>query len=139
MPSLEQLVNIEGVVAAIEWTRDGSLIDYKASIALSRGLAAGAAQFQLTITTTFDELSESFSQLSGMAWAPQHGWSYSGGDWSIVVGGRQGVFVETAKADFNTLFRLLAGDNLSACPGAHDPNGDDPMLPPVAADVSQGT
>jgi roadblock/LC7 domain-containing protein len=108
MASLEELIQIEGVVAAIEWTKDGSLIDYKASIALSRGLAAGAAQFQETITSTFDKLSESFSEMSGMNWTPQHGWVYSGGDWSIVVASHKGIFVETAKADFNALLRVLA-------------------------------
>jgi roadblock/LC7 domain-containing protein len=114
MASLEELIQIEGVVAAIEWTQGGSLIDYKASIPLSRGLAAGAAQFQETITSTFDKLSESFSQISGMNWTPQHGWVYSGGDWSIVVGSNKGIFVETAKADFNTLLPGLAGESPSA-------------------------
>jgi roadblock/LC7 domain-containing protein len=107
MSSLEELMQIEGVVAAIEWSEDGTLIDYKASIDLSAGLAAGAAQFQLTITTTFDKLSESFSELSGMNWTPQHGWAYAGGDWTIVVGGHKGVFAETAKTDLKALFRRL--------------------------------
>jgi roadblock/LC7 domain-containing protein len=109
MASLEQLLQIEGVVAAGEWTTDGSLIDYKASIDISPGLMAGAAAFCETITTTFDKLAESFSQLSGMNWTPQRGWAYTGGEWSIVVGdgGRKGVFVETAKANFSNLFGHL--------------------------------
>ena len=110
MASLEELLQIEGVVAAGEWDKDGSLIDYKASIDISLGLMAGAAQFAATVTMTFDKLSEAFSQMSGMNWTPQHSWAYSGGDWSIAVGdgGRKAVFVETTKADFNNLFGELA-------------------------------
>jgi roadblock/LC7 domain-containing protein len=114
MATLEELMQIGGVVAALEWAKDGSLIDYRASITLSPRLAAGAAQYQETVTITFDKLSESFSEISGMNWTPQHGWVYSGGDWSIVVGGRKGIFVETAKADLNALLRVLTGESTQA-------------------------
>jgi roadblock/LC7 domain-containing protein len=35
--------------------------------------------------------------------------AYSGGDWSIAVGGTRGVFVKTADADYNELFSALVG------------------------------
>jgi roadblock/LC7 domain-containing protein len=46
-----------------------------------------------------------------MNWTPQQGWAYSGGEWTVAVGGggRTGVFVETARADFNKLFGALVG------------------------------
>jgi roadblock/LC7 domain-containing protein len=34
---------------------------------------------------------------------------YAGGDWTVAIGGNKGVFVETAKADFNQLFQTLTG------------------------------
>ncbi|MGH2590111.1 MAG: DUF2173 family protein [Actinomycetota bacterium] len=39
------------------------------------------------------------------------GWAYSGGDYTVAIGegGTKGVFVETAKADFNRLFQTLVG------------------------------
>jgi roadblock/LC7 domain-containing protein len=40
---------------------------------------------------------------------PQKGWMYGGGDYTVVVGGTKRVFVETAKADFNELYRALVG------------------------------
>jgi roadblock/LC7 domain-containing protein len=60
----------------------------------------------------FDTLGGVFSQMSGMSWSPQQWWAYSGGDWTVAIGegGRKGVFTETAKADFNELFRLLVGE-----------------------------
>jgi hypothetical protein len=48
-------------------------------------------------------------KLSKMNWVPQQGWAYSGGEWTVAIGGNRGVFVETAKADFNRLFQALVG------------------------------
>jgi roadblock/LC7 domain-containing protein len=48
-----------------------------------------------------------------MPWTPQQGWAYSGGQYTVAVGedGTKGVFIETAKADFNELFGLLVGSH----------------------------
>ena len=53
-----------------------------------------------------------FTNLSVMNWVPQHGWAYSGGEWSACIGdgGKRGVLVETSMADFNELFEALAGE-----------------------------
>jgi roadblock/LC7 domain-containing protein len=83
MTGLAELLEIEGVVAAGEWAKDGSLSDYKASMDMSPELAAGAAQFCATVSMMFDTLSGAFSQMSGMNWTPQQGWAYSGGDWTV--------------------------------------------------------
>ena len=45
-----------------------------------------------------------------MNWVPQQGWAYSGGEMTAAIGGNKGVFVETAKADFNQLFQVLVGE-----------------------------
>ena len=111
MATLEELLQIDGVAAAGEWAKDGALINYKASMDMSPELAAGAAQFCATVSMMFDTLSGAFSQSSEMNWTPQQGWAYSGGEWTVAVGGggRTGVFVETARADFNKLFGALVG------------------------------
>jgi roadblock/LC7 domain-containing protein len=57
----------------------------------------------------FNTLVGSYSQSSKMRGLPQRGWAYSGGEWTVAVGGNRGVFVETAKADFNRLFQALVG------------------------------
>jgi roadblock/LC7 domain-containing protein len=85
-------------VAAGEWAKDGSLTEYKSSMDMSAELAAEAAQFSATVTMLFETLAGAFSQSSGMSWTPQKGWAYTGGDWTIAVGGRKGVFIESAKA-----------------------------------------
>ena len=118
MATLEELLNIEGVVAAGEFDPDGSLVDYRTSMDMSPEMAQMTAQFCATVTMMFNTLASSYTQLSGMRWVPQQGWAYSGGDWTVAIGGGgyKGVFVETARADFNRLFEALVESDVSAAP-----------------------
>ena len=109
MATLDELLAIEGVVAAGEFNADGSLVDYKATMDMSQQMAEMTAQFTATVTMMFNTLASSYTQVSGMQWVPQQGWAYSGGDWTVAVGGNRGVFIETEKADFNQLFEVLVG------------------------------
>ena len=108
MASLDDLLKIDGVAAAGEFAADGKLVDYRANMDMSQEMAAMSAQFCATVTMLFNTLAGSFG--SQMKWLPQQGWMYAGGDWTVAVGGNQGVFAETAKADFNELFRALVGN-----------------------------
>ena len=69
-------------------------------------------QYCAAISIMFNTLASSFADRSGMNWVPQHGWVYSGGDWTACIGdgGKRGVFVETSKADFNRLFEALGDE-----------------------------
>ena len=108
MTSLDDLLDIEGAAAG-EFTPEGDLVDYKAKMDMSEEMAQMTAQFCATVTMMFNTLAGSFTQLSGMNWVPQQGWAYSGGEWTVAIGGNRGVFVETARADFNRLFEALVG------------------------------
>jgi roadblock/LC7 domain-containing protein len=108
--SLDGLLKINGVVAAGEFGLDGSLVDYQANVDFSKELAQTTAKVTSAVTQVFNVLAESFSQLNGQFnFAPQRGWAYAGGDWSVAVGGNRGVFVKTADADYNVLFSELVG------------------------------
>ncbi len=108
--SLEDLLNLKGVVAAGEFGADGSLKDFKANVDFSQELAQQTAKFTSAVTQVFDVLAESFSALNPQFnFAPQQGWAYSGGEYSVAVGGHRGVFVKTADADYNELFQALVG------------------------------
>ena len=109
MATLDELLKIDGVVAAGEFAADGKLVDYKANMDMSQEMAAMSAQFCATVTMMFNTLAGALTQLSQMNWLPQQGWMYAGGDWTVAIGGNRGVFVETAKADFNQLYRTLVG------------------------------
>ena len=106
--SLDDLLKLNGVVAAGEFGLDGSLVDYKANVEFSKELAQTTAKFTSAVTQVFNVLAESFTQLNEQfTFAPQQGWAYAGGDWSVAVGGNRGVFVKTADADYNQLFSEL--------------------------------
>jgi roadblock/LC7 domain-containing protein len=109
MATLDELLSIDGVAAAGELSADGKLVDYKAKMEMSPEMAAMTAQFCATVTMMFNTLAGAFSQLSQMKWVPQQGWAYSGGDWTVAVGGNKGVFIKTAQADVNKLFEVLVG------------------------------
>jgi roadblock/LC7 domain-containing protein len=142
MATLDELLDIEGVVAAGEFNADGSLRDYKARMDMSPEMAQMTAQFCATVTMMFNTLAASYTQLSGMRWIPQQGWAYSGGDWTVAIGGGgyKGVFVETARADFNRLFEALVEADIPKTEptGAQprpEPSGSFPGTEPIAEEV----
>jgi roadblock/LC7 domain-containing protein len=108
--SLEDLLNIDGVTVAFEYTPDGKCAGYTSKKNVSPEMAAMITQFCALVTMTFETLAQSFTALSEDNWIPQHGWMYSGGDYTVVLGkgGYQGVFVETAKANWEELLSLMS-------------------------------
>src|SRR5256886_16838881 len=108
MATLDELLKIDGVVAAGEFTADGKLVGYKSKMDMSPELAAMTAQFCATVTMMFNTLAGAYTQLSQMKWVPQQGGAYSGGEVTVAIGGNKGWFAGTAKAGFNQLFHELA-------------------------------
>ena len=109
MATLDELLKLPGVMAAGEFSPDGKLVDFKAKMEMSRELATMTAQFCASVTMMFNTLAGAYTQLSKMQWVPQQGWAYSGGEWTVAIGGTRGVFAKTAEADFNKLFQALVG------------------------------
>jgi len=107
MATLNELMKAKGVIAAGEFRDDGKLVAYKGKI--SKDQAEMTAQFCGTVNMMFKTLAGSYERITGMEWIPALGWAFSGGKFSVCIGGNKGVFVETAKADFNKLFGLLVG------------------------------
>ena len=104
--TLDDLIKIEGVLMAFEFTPEGTCTAYKN---VSPEMAAMAARHCATVTMEFNTLAGDFSTLSQQTWTPQHDWMYRGGHYTVIVGigGYRGVFVETARADLNRLFEAL--------------------------------
>jgi len=111
MATLTDLAKLDGVVLAFEFAPDGNLLQYEANTETAPELAAMAAQFCASVTMNFNTLAGAFTKLSDMLWMPQQGWAYSGGEYSVAIGGKgyRGVFIRTLSADFNQLFQLLVG------------------------------
>jgi len=105
--SLDELLKFDGVVAAGIYSPDGKLVDYKSSTGMPKEMAEMTAKFCGTVNMMFDALASAYTQLYKMNWVPQHNWMYSGGDWTVIISGTRGVFVESSKADLEKLLKGL--------------------------------
>ncbi|AFV23261.1 hypothetical protein Mpsy_1052 [Methanolobus psychrophilus R15] len=94
-------------MAAGIFSPEGKLVDYKAKIEMPKEMAQTTAKFCGAVNMMFDALASAYTELYKMNWVPQHNWMYSGGDWTIIISGTRGVFVESAKADLKQLLRAL--------------------------------
>ena len=111
MATLEEILQVKGVVVAGEFTPDGQVVAYRATIFVSRAWAEMMAQLCARVAGTLDELSGEYAPKPQMGWmTPRRGWSYSGNGWTLVIGGQQGACVETARCDFTRLFEVLLAD-----------------------------
>ena len=70
MDTLQELLDIDGVVAAVDFSLDGSLLDYETKMDMSEELAQKTAQYCVAISLMFNTLASSFTDLSGMNWVP---------------------------------------------------------------------
>ncbi len=117
--SLDELLKLKGVVASGEFSADGKLINLRSNNnQLSNEVADLTAQFAAAVSQLLGALASAHSKISGYNWLPEHGWTYSGGDLTIAVGGNRGVFVKTAEADFKQLFEALIQSQQLAHAGA---------------------
>jgi len=105
MANLKRLMGLSGALAAYEWTPGGELVSYKGDI--KEDIAEVVARLCAANTLMGTSQAEIFTRLSDLKWMPFHGWAVAAGDYSVCVMGYIGVFVETAKADFNEIFKIL--------------------------------
>lgn len=105
--SLDELLKFEGVMAAGIFSPEGKLVGYKSKDGMPKEMAEMTAKFCGTVNMMFDTLASAYTQLYKMNWVPQHNWMYSGGDWTVMISGTRGVFVESSKADLKQLLKAL--------------------------------
>lgn len=109
MPAtLDDLLAIDGVTVAFEFAADGKCVDYKGKD-VTPEMAALFTRYCALVTMSFSILAGAFTALSEENWVPQKLWTYTGGDYTVVVGGYRGVFIETVKANLNELHTALSG------------------------------
>lgn len=105
--SLDELLKFEGVMAAGIFSPEGKLVDYKSKTGMPKDMAQMTAKFCGTVNMMFDALASAYSQLYKMNWIPQNNWMYSGGEWTVLISGTRGVFVESSKADLEKILKAL--------------------------------
>jgi roadblock/LC7 domain-containing protein len=109
MASLRELLELDGVVTAVEFSEDGKLVDHASKRNVPPELLEMTAEFWASITMLHNTLASAYTRLNRVELMPQHGWAYWGGDWSIVIGGDRGVIAETKLARLDQLVDVLLG------------------------------
>jgi roadblock/LC7 domain-containing protein len=102
---LDKLMALKGAIAAGEFGVDGKLVAYKGQ--MKEEHAKMVAMMCAANSLMGKMQAEGFTAYTGMKWSPFKGWAVSAGDYSVCVMGNVGVFVETAKASFDEIFKTL--------------------------------
>lgn len=105
--SLDELLALDGVREAGIFSPEGKLIEYKSKAGMPKEMAQMTAKFCGAVNQMFDALASAYTDLYKMNWVPQKNWMYSGGDWTVIISGTRGVFVETSKADLEKILKAL--------------------------------
>jgi roadblock/LC7 domain-containing protein len=108
MANLDRLMKIGGAVAAGEFAPNGELVSYKGGF--PEETAALIAKLCAANSLMGETETESLTRVTGMNWRPCYGWTLWAGDYSLCVIGHIGVCVETAKANFNDIYKILSDE-----------------------------
>lgn len=111
MNRIEEFLKLPGVIAVGEFDAHGEIVAFQGGegVELPDSLAGLTAKYCATVDQLFATLAESFTDITGMQWTPSIGWVYAGGEYTVAVSNRFGVFGHTIDMDFNDLFNALAG------------------------------
>ena len=66
MATLQELLDLEGVVVAGEFDFEGRMLDYEAKMDMPEEMAQMIAQYCAAVSIMFNALASSFPNLSGM-------------------------------------------------------------------------
>ncbi len=112
MANLKELLAIEGVVAAGEFSDDGALLALEGDLTEEEG--AMAAQMCSANKKMMQMQVDGYTALSKEdGWTPAMGFAIAGPKLSICVVGNIGVFVETGKGSFNKVMQALQAQQQS--------------------------
>src|SRR5438309_2956405 len=79
MATLDQLMQIKGVMAAGEFTPTGELVDFRSAMSMSQDQAGMTAQFCNTVSIMLNTLAKAYSHMyTNMSWLPPKFWAYGG-------------------------------------------------------------
>ncbi len=107
MIGLDRLIEMNGVIAAGQFSEDGKVIRKVGDI--QDGVMEEIAGWCASQNKTASQLVDFLDDNSDYNWRPLNGWAIWGGKYVIAVVGNTGVIVESTRADFNQLIVDLLG------------------------------
>ncbi|MGP0108485.1 MAG: DUF2173 family protein [Acidimicrobiales bacterium] len=110
MSEIDDLIAVKGVMIAGRFGPDWSLAEHKTEPLFFEVPAAMAvlSTFCSAIQSMFSALAISLGGLTPAQWTPVHGWSASGGDYTIVLVGSHFAIADTSQlGSIDEIARLL--------------------------------
>ncbi|MGH2532734.1 MAG: ester cyclase [Thermomicrobiales bacterium] len=107
--TLDDLLGLPGVIAAMEFAEDGSLGEYRSKIDVPVTEFEQTAALIATANTFLPALLARYNELSSLEWDAPRWLVYSSDAWTAVLSGNRAVLAETAAVDFNQLYGALGG------------------------------
>ena len=107
MPTVEELMEIPGAVAAGEFDDQGNVIKFTGDI--SETAAEIAALMAVANRSVGNMEAKGWTAYTGKdGFFPVQGFAVAAGKYAACIMGNKGVFVELEKADFDQIFKKLA-------------------------------
>lgn len=108
--SLDDVVAIEGVVLAVEFAPDGSIVDSRSKAEMSEADVMQLAAAGPTLNLLLGAAAQQVSELGVLDLNPPTWVVYSGGEgWTVALAGNVAIVAETAAVDFNALYDVVNG------------------------------
>ncbi|MGH2601659.1 MAG: ester cyclase, partial [Dehalococcoidia bacterium] len=107
--TLDDLLALPGVIAALEFAADGTLGEYRSKIDVPVTEFEQTAGLIATANTFLPALLTRYNELSSLEWDTPRWLVYSSDAWTAALAGNRAVLAETAAVDFNQLYGALAG------------------------------
>ena len=103
MVNIDELFQVEGVIAVARLDDMGRITDWKAKGVVDPSIERDASK----LTMEVDALFEKFAREAPRTWSPRRGWIYSGGDMTMIAAGNAAATVETKNVNFEKLFKVF--------------------------------
>jgi len=106
MAALDQLMELPGAMAAVNFNESGEVSDFRGD--LTDDLAAMAAQMCAANMAIFRMQADGWSRLTGQTgFLPEKGFAFIGLDLAVTAMDHQAVFMRKGDADFDRAFQIL--------------------------------
>jgi roadblock/LC7 domain-containing protein len=108
--ALDDLLAVDGVVFAVEFGPDGSVVNYRSEIDIPEPEIEQAAAAGPALSTLLALAAQRYGEISVLEWSPPSWVVYSGGEkWTTVLAGNVAIIAETATVDFDALYEAAVG------------------------------
>ena len=103
MVNIDELFQLEGVIAVARLDDMGRIIDWKAKGVVDPEFEKGVSKMSMEVGALFEQ----FTREAPRNWSPRRAWVYSGGDMTMIASGSSAATVETKKVNFEKLFKIF--------------------------------